>query len=385
MKIDDIILGYVVYTVEKNDIRLVAELFLKHNISMKFDGNKFAVSVRKTKLIEAVLGTRVKFSKSKIMGIGGFLYYRRKRVGIILSMIVCAIFMMLSYDRVWDVRIEGGELTDEVKILEELERCGFSVGTRWSEADLSNIELKMLSESKCVSWLNINRRGTVAYVSVVDKVEHGVTDEDVGYANIVAAYDAIIEEITVVRGVAKVKPGDIVKAGDLLISGVLPSESGGGFCRAEGTVMARVEEELVVEIPNSEVVYVKGKESLKAASVEILGFSVNIFKYSRNSGEKCDIIEKTKSFSFLGKKIPLSVNSEYEVFSKSEVRHYTASEMTDMASFKMQELLNQRLADSTLVKIKTEAEFSDSSYVMKSSILRLSDISITLPFVASVP
>ena len=44
-----------------------------------------------------------------------------------------------------------------------------------------------------------------------------------------------------------VKVGDVVKKGDLLISGVLPLELGGGFCTAQGEVKGRVADRVEVE------------------------------------------------------------------------------------------------------------------------------------------
>ena len=41
--------------------------------------------------------------------------------------------------------------------------------------------MDFLSKSEDVSWININRRGTVAYVTVIDKSSYSEPDENVGY------------------------------------------------------------------------------------------------------------------------------------------------------------------------------------------------------------
>ena len=112
----------------------------------------------------------------------------------------------------WDIRIEGCDESYSDEIRKELTACGFSVGSSWSETDLGELEIEFLSKSQNVSWLNINRRGTVAYVTVLEKQVHEEEKKE-GYSNIIAECDAIIEEITVIHGVASVKVGDSVKKG----------------------------------------------------------------------------------------------------------------------------------------------------------------------------
>ena len=153
---------------------------------------------------------------------------------------IVLLLRLLTAGRVWDIRIEREEGDSDFSsalILEELEEAGLAVGDRWSRIDRDGVETALLSSSSHIGWVSITRTGAVAHVKVREKTKfrgEPVAEED-GYANIVAAFDCVIEEITVVRGFAVVSVGDTVRAGDLLISGILPEEAGGGFCRAEGS------------------------------------------------------------------------------------------------------------------------------------------------------
>lgn len=380
IRVDEFLFGYVLYTLEPEDVAEAARIFLKNDISVRIKDSRFAVSARKTSKIDALLGTRVKFKKSEILGFGGFIYRNRKRYGAFGAFLLCAAMLIFSSDRVWDIRIEGSYLANESEILEELSECGFSAGSSWSNTDINKLEVELLSKSEYVSWVNINRRGTVAYVTVVDKITHDKPDEKLGYANIVASCDAIIEEITVMSGVAVVKAGDSVKKGDLLISGVIPSELGGGLCYAEGVIIGRCSESVEVSVPSVRQEKVSGKPKLSGSKLKIFGFSVNIFKSYRNLGKECDIIDVSKNPTILGARLPISLKNKYSVpYSYVEVT-LGAEDMTKEAAELMESALADALSGATLVRISTDGEFSDSSYTMKSSIVCLRQIGVDLPF-----
>ena len=145
--------------------------------------------------------------------------------------------------------MEGNESVTDGEIILALAEEGFEIGDFWFNIDKGEIETSFLLNNKKISWININRRGSVAYVKVIESdVNHSAPDDRTGYSNIVASSDCVIEEITVKQGTAMVKPGDVVKKGDILVAGVMPSESGGGFCYADASVIGRVSDTVSVQI-----------------------------------------------------------------------------------------------------------------------------------------
>jgi hypothetical protein len=87
-----------------------------------------------------------------------------------------------------------------------LSHCGLEVGCRWNSLDRSEVEADVLSEYPSIAWININRRGTVAYVEIIERKKGEIqnSEQKRGYANLVASESCVIEEITVTRGVAQV-------------------------------------------------------------------------------------------------------------------------------------------------------------------------------------
>ena len=382
MRIDYLLFGYRIFTVAGDDIAKAADILLKNGVSVRFKGNRFVAPERKARKIESLLGARIDYSKTEILGFYGFIRRNRRRYGIFTAIILTFLLLVFCSDRVWDIRIEGCGAELAEKIENELSECGFSVGAKWSDADTSRIEVDMLSSSESVSWLNINRRGTVAYVSVIEKVSHEEPPKKEGFSNVVASCDAVIEEITVIRGVATVKPGDSVKKGDLLISGVLPGEIGGGFCYADGVVIGRISDSVEVTVSNMREVKELNKPEISSLYVKIFGFSLKIFKINKKINLECDIIDKKDTVTVFDKELPISVCKKYAVPYEIKSILLTAEEMTEEATLKMSEALNKRLANATLVRISTDGGFSDSAYNMISSFVCLEEIGTDLPFKA---
>lgn len=382
IRLDYLLFGYKIFTVDSQDVGKCAQIFLKNGVSVSFDKNRFVVGAGKSRTVEALLKNKIKYSVSSILGFRGFLYRNRKRYGAIIAMIIISLVFLFSSDAVWDVRVEVEDSELAEKIENELSLCGFGIGSSWSKSDLGKIEVDVLSKSESVSWLNINRRGTVAYVSVIEKIAREEPIKKEGYSNVVATCDAVIEEITVLRGVAVVRAGDVVKKGDLLISGVLPEENGGGFCYAEGIVVGRISDSVEVSVPSSYEVKKSEKAKISACKIKIFDFYINIFDFNRKTHKECDIIESEKSITVLEKDIPISVYRRFSVPYTIETAVRSAEETVSMASEQMSKSLSERLASTTLVRINTVGEFSDSAYTMKTNFVCLEKIGTDMPFEA---
>lgn len=371
---DLFLLGYRVFTVKKEDIGLVAQILLKGGVSVKFESGSFVAGEKKAKKIEALLATRVEFSKSELMGFRGFIVRQRRKWGMLFALALTITIFLFTHNRIWDVRVDGCSGENEGKIIKELEECGFSIGARWSHRDLSEVEVDFLKSTDIASWVNINRRGTVAYVTVIEKASHPKPDVKSGYANVVASHDAVIEEITVMRGVAAVKAGDVVKKGDLLISGIVTNEIGTEFCYAEGVVIGRISDTISYTSTDTEVKKLEKERRLTKMSIKIFNFSLNIFNKTRNSINGCDIIDVVNEDSLFGAKLPFTVYKQYAVSYESHPQKLDKSEMAHRASEGMSRALEEKLGEATLVRIRTEGNFSDGAYTLNSSVVYLEQI-----------
>ena len=187
------------------------------------------------------------------------IFQKFKRAGLILGVLLILLSVYLSSKFVWRIEIYGNEALSEEAITEILENSGFYCGKFIPRIDYDKLHNKILLENKEISWISINLDGSVANVLV--KETKSTNLENDYYSNIVAKCDAQIVEIRVKNGENVIKVNDVVKEGELLISGIIDSQSlGVRYEKASGEVYARTLKEISVSFPykGEEKVYTGG-------------------------------------------------------------------------------------------------------------------------------
>lgn len=378
------IFGYRKIKIEPSDLSAVTSVMLHNKIPTYFNSDgTFSVRERDFPKVFELLEGRFSYEASDTRGAYGAYKSFKHKAAAVIAILISVLIVFVSSLLVWDVRIEGNEAVTDTAIVCGLSECGFSVGKFWHRIDNSAVEADFLSKFPKVSWININRRGGVAYVSVIENnvEENEKPDEEYKHLNIVADCDCVIEEITVKSGQAMVKPGDTVKRGDLLISGVVQTEFGLQLCRAEGSVVGRMTERISAEVDREYAVKIEKTEKINSVVLEIFDFPIKILKKYGNSSDKYDIIKSVEAFSLLGKcKLPLEISTEYCVEYADELRMYSDDELIRTALYELNAKTAERLKLSDLIKIKTSGNFTETGYLIYSDVVYCTEVGRESPF-----
>lgn len=191
----------------------------------------------------------------RVAGVPFALGRLRRRYALIAGTALCALGLLANSCFIWDIQVEGNGDVPKEKILRVLAQYGvrrgaFAYGFR--QHDLCNRALPELSE---LAWLTVNTRGCRATVVVRERVGVPEIVNESAPTNVVAARDALVTEVRALDGEAKVLPGTVVRAGQLLISGVVETDGVlnpvvGTRCLAgKGEVWGRTWHELSAMIP----------------------------------------------------------------------------------------------------------------------------------------
>ncbi len=183
----------------------------------------------------------VKIRKRKMLALGGLLF-------------LMILYGLASF--VWVVNVSGTNQLEPEQILEAANRHGLRVGTLRSQLDKSLIEDQLKEDFPAASFINLQIKGTTVNIEIVEKVLPPELETERQAAHIVARRDGIIEDVVVMAGLAQVKPGDTVRKGEVLISGIVPPaaeqeqmpgvilppplETGPRYVHAKGIVKARI-------------------------------------------------------------------------------------------------------------------------------------------------
>lgn len=374
VRADFLIFGYREVEIEQTDIALIASILLQNGIQVSVLNDGFVLAKEKDiSKIQKILSGRTRFSVSEPKGLYGTWKRSQHKVATVICTIVSILTLLLSQCLVWDIRPSGNENIANSDIKARLESCGFSVGDLWQKKTLSEVETEFLKRYDDMSWININRRGTVAYVSVIEKeIENHELESSILYSNIVAEYDCVIDEVTVKSGTSMVKPGDSVKKGDLLILG---ANANGDFCRAEGQIVGRVSDTLSVNVERKYEKRLIASKKIHEIYINIFKISINIFKKYGNLTTECDIIDDVKEYSLPnGASLPFSITLRYLPSYTYDSGEYSDEELVSLAKDRVSLDTALMLTESDLVRISTDGEFTEDGYRMWSDIVYLTDV-----------
>ena len=376
-RLDEHIFGYHRGEVASEDNSKLVNSMLRLDVcsNVKPSG-EFSISCKDKAKLTAYLKSKMRFKLSKPLGLYGLLLDLRHRYGVLIGLFVSTLFFVFSSRLVWDIRISGNEKFSDYEIESALSDLDLHVGSRFGKIDKNAIETEMLSNNKSIAWISVNRRGTVVYVEIIESENIGLTEEQrYPFSNIVADRDGVIEEITVESGVATVKVGDVVKKGDILISGVIENERGVTFCRASGSVRASgvmdVSAESLAEITEK----TPKKHRLRELSIILFNFSINIFKNYRNSEKDCDIIRENRKIALFDKfRLPIRIEKAYTIEYSEATRTRSPDEMTAAAKRELDGKIYSMLKDADILKLRTTGEFIDGVYRITSRVVYSTDI-----------
>lgn len=170
---------------------------------------------------------------------GGSAKRVRARARLAVFAAVCALLLAISSLFIWNIEVEGNERLSKGEILRALSDCGVSEGCFWPAADAERVRGEMLLRCGDLAWMTLNVHGSRATVLVLEREEKPEIYDEKAAADLVASRDGVVRGLNVKNGRALVGRGELVRAGQTLVSGEMDSPTGQSrLVRAEGGVTA---------------------------------------------------------------------------------------------------------------------------------------------------
>ena len=382
------LLSYVDLYVQKIEKIQALNVFLEHNIkylSIKADncGNlTIRVYSWQQKRIEKLLNdSKICYNFSSSYGALSKIIKNSHRVGILLGFVITMFALIYSQNIIWRIDIKGNNTVESEKIINALEKEGIYLGKYIPSIDYDTVHNRFLLNNQDFSWISVNINGNIATVNVRETISHELKSEP-AYTNIVASMDGQIALISVIDGEKQVSIGDVVKKGDLLISGIVDSKSEGvRLTTANGEVFAYVNKQIFVKIPlkNTKKVYTGNTYTEK--SYKIYKKYIKLFKKHSNCSGFCDTIEENKQITVFGSiKLPIKVKSvvhyEYENIDFT----YTTEEAVDLALKDLRIGLDTALENAELVSKEIQITSDKENVYLECNICCIEDIAEGVEF-----
>lgn len=370
------------------EILRIEEIECSRIITEKSGSLRLVMSLRQfSKFKKAAVAEALEYSHSNVLGLPQIFLFFLRRPGIALGVILFTVLTVWSGRIIWNIDIIGNDKVSDESIISLLAELGCSYGDDYTKIDFDRLHSDFLVMSDDISWISVNMKGTHARVEVRE-LRRGGDEEipDTVGANVIAAEDAQIMLLKVESGLGAVNNGDVVKKGDLLISGVIPLREGGvRFEYADGEVLSYVSRTVEVEIPfkSTEKTYT-GRKSEKNF-IKIFKKSINLsLNYGIEYTTYDKIVESERLYLF--GLIPLPVWVDKVTFKEYE-NSETVLESDAAVSAALKELrfeIDEILKTCEIVGIKQICSLSDESYIIKQEMLCITDVAETREFTADV-
>ena len=308
-------------------------------------------------------------------GLFAFASGYKMRIGFFIGAVLCAALLAASSFFVWDINVSGQTGLSEKEILKTLEGYGLYIGAYIPNIDTMRLENELVIDTEELSYASINLRGTVAEVVVRERKEKDVENISLP-SNLVANCDGQIESIEVRGGMPTVKKGQIVKKGQLLVSGVIDSQAVGyRLVRARGEIYARISRSFTAEVPLVREKKSRTGEKKTRVTIRFFAKKINLFSNNDISFEKYDTIEEEKRLCLFDRvELPVFIikttYSEYV----TETEKISEEQALSIAEKELAGQTEKTLSEAQILAREEHTEINDGILTLYADIDCIADI-----------
>ncbi|TAH72856.1 MAG: sporulation protein YqfD [Anaerolineaceae bacterium] len=192
------------------------------NIVRDNEQYRFNLSARNYKKLKPIFRkTRLIPKIKEKHGLPFFLHRNRRRKGFFIGILICVILVYIMSLYIWDINILGGSKYTPEAILKFLAKSDIKAGIKKKKINGSKIEENIRLAYADIGWVSAEIRGTRLIIKITETNMPVPVVEATAPSHILASKPAVVKEIVTRSGTPMVKPGDVVKEGDILVSGVL--------------------------------------------------------------------------------------------------------------------------------------------------------------------
>jgi len=206
------------------------------------------------RLLEMAVRTGTKLAATGHIGLPTIFGRFRKRLLLLLGCAAFVIGLVVLTSFIWRIDISGTDRLDADEVLEYLAENGFDIGTFRHGIAYRDVESLLMARFEDIAWVSLVINGTSAHIRLVETIPAPHIVDLSTPTDIVAAKDGIILQMATSLGTPLFVPGDVVRAGEVLVSGRLTIGVEGEpqtheYVRAQSEIWARLYYEINFDIP----------------------------------------------------------------------------------------------------------------------------------------
>lgn len=289
-----------------------------------------------------------------------------KRPILVAGLLLTVILTIFVPTRALFIRVDGNEHITDKLILEAAEASGIAFGASRREIRSERVKNRLLEELPQLQWIGVNTYGCTAIISVKERESDEKTQPSHRVSSIVAVTDGIIESCTAMKGNLICKPGQAVKAGQVLVSGYTDCGLSIRASQAEGEIYAQTIHALRVCVPADWDQKGDPETVTEKYSVIIGKKRINFYKDSGILDTTCDKMY-TKYVLTLpgGFQLPVILLVEKQVWRNASQTGAQVQDVSDLAHEIAQDYLQQQMISGAIRSCDATGELNNGVYVLQ--------------------
>lgn len=290
----------------------------------------------------------------------------RRPVLVALLTIMLLVSLYLP-EKILKVEVEGNLSIPDNRILEAAQSSGIGFWADRREVRSEKVKNTLLEALPELQWAGVNTYGSRAVISVRERDVQSEENTDFGVSSLVASRDGVIIETTVSRGSCLVAPGQVVRAGQTLISGMEELPAALRMTQAEGEVFALTRWNLTVKTLEHSSLRTEKKETAEKFSLLLGKKRINFYQGSGISDSSCVKMYSKYVLTLPGGfSLPVAILKE-TVF-QSELTQAPRDEavVAEELSFFARQYLHQQMIAGSILQAE-EATGRSNSWILNGS------------------
>lgn len=188
---------------------------------------EFCVNIKEEKIVTNKINELcLTIENKKRFGIINQLLLTLKRFGVLIAIFVGIITQIVFSHFVFNVQIFGNEKISNTELTNVLEKNKYLGMIYKGNINTKQVEKAILKEFDSISLVSAIIKGNTLIISIKEKVINDEYENVDTFSPLVSQYDGLITEIKLISGTLKVKVGQIVQYGDVLVEPFMIDSSG---------------------------------------------------------------------------------------------------------------------------------------------------------------
>ena len=282
----------------------------------------------------------------------------KKRTNLLFGLAFGTALVCIMQCFIWKVQIEGNEKVTGSQFEKFMIDEGINIPSLSTAIDCYELKDEILSAFKDISWVSIEKKGSS--LRIVIKEKNDVIDiktRNLKERDLYAKNDGRIVSIVTRSGIPFVKEGDMVKRGDLLVSGEIPIYDETGTVKSRNLCIA--DADIVVESDICRHIYIpfdyKNKQYIKTKKYPWLYIGGKEFSPVKNLNQESNM-EIVKEYSCQNRLDRLSNEIGFGYYFVNwydyKIESYTDQEKNSMIQEKTDYLIKRMSEKNITIKQK---------------------------------